>query len=44
MLISDFPIYEGENYAPVKPLLELHETRSRTRTMSGARSKPFTTN
>jgi hypothetical protein len=25
MLISDFPIYEGKNYAPVKPLLELQE-------------------
>jgi hypothetical protein len=25
MLISDFPIYEGKNYAPVKPLLELEE-------------------
>jgi hypothetical protein len=27
MLISDFPIYEGENYAPVKPLLELKKTK-----------------
>jgi hypothetical protein len=26
MIINDLPIYDGENYAPVKPLLELKDT------------------
>src|SRR6185369_2763236 len=39
MLVSDFPIYSGDNYASVKPLLELREDEEPNQTSLNSQIK-----